>query len=153
MKRRTSKAIGCALLGLALAGFSAAQAQQLEYAAKIICGLPDAKLGNLVVQQYRTTINVHNPNATTAWFLKKIALAIPPGRERPGKIVQVAVDTLKADEALAVDCLDLQKPAGGAPFFEGLVVLQSRWSLDVTGVYTVPGGIAVEQVRERVKPR
>ncbi len=40
-----------------------------------------------------------------------------------------------------------------APFLEGFVVIQSPASLDVTGVYAVPGGIDVERVPERVRAR
>ena len=57
----------------------------------------------------RPTINVHNPNQQTAVFKKKLALTFPPAEQRPGKILPISQDTLREDEALAVDCIDIKK--------------------------------------------
>jgi hypothetical protein len=135
-----------------------------EYVAKIVCGAQeDPKDMRLARGFYATTINVHNPNTEVARFFKKLALSIPPGDQRPGKIFPIANDSLEYDQALAVDCEDVVRRVFGgsmpAPFFEGFIVLQSPVSLDVTAVYstaTVRDGVAdehtgihVEQVRER----
>jgi hypothetical protein len=135
-----------------------------EYAAKVVCGAQEEpKDMRLARGFYATTINVHNPNAEVVKFFKKLALTIPPGDQRPGKIIPIAIDQLEYDQALAVDCDDIVRRAfGGAmpgPFFEGFIVIQSPLSLDVTAVYstaTVRDGVAdehsgihVEQVRER----
>src|ERR1700736_4010540 len=110
-----------------------------QYAAKIVCS-PTRELQGLVPQQYATTINVHNPTDTLAVITKKIALTVPPGMQRPGKIIQLTrePDRLLPDEALATDCVDVARRAGLPPAFEGFVVLYSSKPLDVVGVYTAP---------------
>jgi hypothetical protein len=142
-------ALGASPLGFS-AGFRTTQAYYpYQYAAKIVCGRP-AELAKLAPQQYATVINVHNPGDSITLVIKKIALSAPPGRQHPGKVIPLAVDTLRGDEALNVDCADVAKRTGlGAASFEGFVVLKSQRSLDVTAVYAVPGGIDVEQIRER----
>jgi CARDB protein len=136
-----------------------------EYAAKLICGVQkDPKEMRLARGFYATTINVHNPQREDTTFFKKLALTIPPGRQRPGKVIPIATDKLGPDEALAVDCEDLRRRLFNgtlpAPYIEGFVVIQSPQSLDVTAVYSTAAlnreGIAeshssvhVEQIRER----
>lgn len=123
-----------------------------RYAAKIVCGAPQAvKSGALVPQIYATTINVHNPGDSDAIFLKSLVLTIPPGGQRPAKSQVVAEDRLPPDGALETDCTDLRKRVHPVPppFFEGFVLIDSRSSLDVVGVYSVPGGIDVVTVPER----
>ncbi len=71
-------------------------------------------------------------------------------RSWPGKVIPFAVDTRRGDEALNVDCVDVAKRAAlGATSFEGFIVLESARSLDVTAIYAGPGGVDVEQIRER----
>jgi hypothetical protein len=138
-----------------------------EYAAKIVCGIQkDPEDMRLARGFYATTINIHNPNDDAVTLFKKLALTIPPGEQRPGEILRIAEDTLKPDQALAVDCMDIQRrlfPNGfPANYIEGFVVVQSPASLDVTAVYstasldedgrvTTHSSIDVEQVRERRK--
>lgn len=112
-----------------------------EYAAKIICGpQKEAEDMRLARGFYATTINVHNPNRSDVTFCKKLALAYPPGKQTAGEIKPIAIDTLKYDEALAVDCMDIKNrlyPDGfPASYIEGFVVMQSTESLDVNGVYS-----------------
>jgi len=122
-----------------------------RYAAKIVCGAPrEAGRGAVVLQLYATTINIHNPGDSEAVFLKSLVLTVPPGRQRPVEPKKVAEDKLPPDGALATDCSDLRARVPGLPvFFEGFVLLDSRSSLDVVGVYSVPGGIDVVNVPER----
>jgi len=155
------KQIVCVLLGIA-SGFFLYGANAwgqpsgpdggfpFQYAAKVVCGVQKEAQG-VVPQNYATTINIHNPNPNgEARFLKKLALTIPPGGQKPGEIFPIGEHLLGSDGALATDCTDLRtRVAGLPPFFEGFVVLQSFASLDVVGVYTVPGGIDVVQVQER----
>lgn len=140
-------------------------AEAYEYAVKLICGLQrDPGHMRLTPGLYATTINIHNPNERQVRFFKKLALTFPPGRQRPGKILRIAHDVLGPDEALAVDCEDLQRrlfPNGlPGPYIEGFVIIQSPESLDVTAVYTtaaldregrptIHSSIDVEQIRER----
>lgn len=139
--------------------------ERFEYAAKLICGIQkDPKDMRLARGFYATTINVHNPQRETQTFFKKLALTIPPGRQRPGKVIPIAEDRLEPDQALAVDCNELRDRLFNgtlpAPFIEGFVVIQSKSSLDVTGVYTTAtlgrdglaqnhSSVHVLQVRER----
>ena len=106
-----------------------------------MCGIQDDPANlRLARGLYATTINVHNPNQQTAVFTKKLALTFPPAEQRPGKILPISQDTLREDEALAVDCLDIKKrlfPSGfPEPYIEGFVVIRSTVSLDVTAVYS-----------------
>jgi len=149
MTRSATVTAAGALLFLALGNPAAAQ-QFYEYAAKIICGRPDSSLVTLAPQTYATTINVRVPTVSrTAIIAKRLAFTVPPGHQRRGEVREIAVDTLREGEALVVDCLDLAGRKVGTSF-EGFLVLKSTVSLDVTAVYSVPGGIDVEQIRERV---
>jgi CARDB len=143
------------------------QPTTFEYAAKFICGLQkDPEDPRLTRGFYATEINIHNPNETEVKFKKKLALTYPPEAQRPGKIYRISEDVLGPDEALAVDCGDVERrlfPGGlPAPYIIGFIVIESPASLDVTAVYTVAAldragrvtnqsGIDVEQIRERRK--
>lgn len=138
-----------------------------EYAAKIICGEQNESQNmRLAKGLYATTINIHNPNPGTALFFKKLALTYPPEQQQPGVILPIAVDTLIHDQALKVDCMDIEEqlfPNGfPASYIEGFVIIQSLASLDVSTVHTTAKptrflfwsshkvtSIDVEQVRER----
>jgi hypothetical protein len=156
--RPYSRLLACSLavLPLIAAGGGSSNAPQgvrlpFQYAAKIVCS-PTRELAGLVPQQYATTINIHNPTDSLATITKKVALTVPPGMQRPGRIMQLTreqPDRLRPDEAMATDCVDVAKRAGIPTTFEGFVVLYSSTQLDVVGVYTVPGGIDVVQVPER----
>ena len=139
---------------------------RFEYAAKLVCGVQkDPKSMQLARGFYATTINVHNPAEGGVVFTKKLALTVPPGNQRPGKVLPILKDKLGPDEALAVDCDDLAKRYFDGrlpePYIEGFVVIRSPESLDVTGVYSTAtlsqegtagdhSSVHVEQIRERV---
>ena len=133
-----------------------AQAQQptapYSYAAKIVCGT-QREMQGVVPQAYMTTVNVHNPGDSLAIFFKTLLVTLPPGGQRPMPPLRPTfTDTLRPQAGLATDCADLRKRYPNTPaFFEGFVLLQSRVSLDVVAVYTVPGGIEVVHVPERVR--
>ena len=127
-----------------------------RYAAKVVCGVQrETARGGVVAQSYATTINIHNPGDSLASFLKSLVVTLPPGRQRPVKPVRLTVDSLPPTLALATDCVDLRQRSGSPlpPFFEGFVLIHSSHSLDVIGVYTVPGGIDVVHVPERSRQR
>ena len=140
-----------------------------EYPVKIVCGKQNQS-GNLRLARgvYSTTINIYNPNETDVRFFKKLALSYPPGGQIAGEVMPIGFDVLKPGEALATDCIDIEKrlfPNGcPTPYLEGFVVLQSPMSLDVSSVYTTakPRGflssekivsIDVEQIHERKKTK
>jgi hypothetical protein len=135
---------------------------RFEYAAKLICGFQDNPERS-AVGFYTTTINIHNPWDREVSFEKKFALTFPrkdPEKEQsPGNVVTIPErrDVLGADEALAVDCVDIRGHVALPGFLEGFVVIQSQARLDVTAVYTVTGrdrrqpSIDVEQIRERFR--
>jgi len=141
------------------------QEVRFDYAAKIICGLQnDPKDMRLARGFYATAINIHNPNDFDVRFFKELVLTYPPEEQKPGDIMPIAFHTLRADEALEVDCMDIQRelfPNGFLThYIKGFVVIQSPASLDVTGVYTTASldengkvtnhsSIDVEQIRER----
>lgn len=138
-----------------------------EYAAKLICGLQRMSKNMILARGfYATAINIHNPNSRVVEFRKKLALTFPPEGQKPGKVMPIARDKLGPDEALEIDCKDIQRklfPNGfPRPYIKGFVVIQSTDSLDVTAVYSTAGldkngkpsnhsSIDVEQIRERKK--
>lgn len=138
---------------------------KFEYAAKIVCGIQkDPKDMRLARGFYATTINIHNPNREPVRFFKKLALTFPPKEQKPGKILPISTDTLRYDEALKVDCNEIESmffPNGFSnSYIEGYVIIQSEKSLDVKAVYTTAildkkgrvtehSSIDVEQIRER----
>ncbi|HEU4855292.1 MAG TPA: hypothetical protein VFS89_08415 [Nitrosospira sp.] len=138
-----------------------------EYTAKLVCGVQnDPQDTRLARGFYATTINIHNPDNNQVKFFKKLALTYPPKEQRPGEIMPIGIDSLKHDEALKVDCVDIEKNSFNGkfptPYIEGYVVIQSPRSLDVTGVYTSAtvdengratshSSVDVEQINERVK--
>jgi|GEM_PF-1949576 len=114
---------------------------RFEYAAKLVCGAQtDTRNMQLARGFYATTINVRNPHASATTFEKILSLTVPPGNQKPGRLMPLAIDTLGSQEALAVDCEDIRERAFGgklpAPFIEGYVVLRSPRRLGVTGVYS-----------------
>jgi hypothetical protein len=132
---------------------------RFRYAAKVACGTPtptrEVKTATGVVQQsYATTINIHNPSDSMAFFVKSLVVTLPPGMQRPVKPGRPFTDSLPPNYALATDCTDMRRRWDvGLPFFEGFVLIESRMSLDVVGLYTVPGGIDVVNVPERIRER
>jgi hypothetical protein len=136
-----------------------------EYVAKLVCGLQRSPEDMRLTQGfYATTINIHNPNDGEVRFFKKLALTFPPEEQKPGEVIRIGEDVLGPDQALSVDCMDIQRQLGEfpEPYIEGFVVIQSREILDVTAVYTsaaldadgratANSGIDVEQIRERQK--
>jgi len=136
------------------------------YPAKFLCGIQKEHEDTRFARGlYATSINVHNPNDALATFSKKLALSIPPGTEKPGRIFPIAKERLGPDEAMEIDCEDVARhifPKGlPAPLIEGFIVIESDSSLDVTAVYTTAAldedgkkaehhsGIEVMQIHER----
>lgn len=129
------------------------QIRFVEYSAKFLCGVEEAKdpgSGPVRPGIYETTINIHNPQLPvnplpSVTFVKKAVLSTPEG-EKPVPPSRFRVDKVQADFAEQVDCKIIREmlgPAGAAPFIEGFVVLilPTRVNpvpqLDVVGVYTV----------------
>jgi hypothetical protein len=155
--------------GIAVGELAQRHDYRFEYAAKLLCGIQrDPEDMRLAPGFYATTINIHNPHGEPVSLFKKLALTYPPGEQRPGQIIPIAIDQLGPDEALAVDCVDIRNrlfPEGfPTSYIEGFVVIQSPESLDVTAVYTTAAvdergnvtshsSIHVEQVRERDRAR
>jgi hypothetical protein len=140
------------LLGLASALPAAAHAQTarlpFQYAAKIVCGR-EALVGT-VPQPYATSINIHNPNAGLDTIRKSLVVTTPPGKQEAQRPRTFATDLLRMDNALSTDCEDLRGRVRPLPVsFEGFVLIESTQSVDVVGVYSVPGGIDVVHVPER----
>lgn len=118
-----------------------AEPTRYKYAAKLVCGLqPKPSDGRLVKGQYATTINVLNLSAEPARITKTLSLTYPPEEQRPGRVARIATDTLKPDQAIKVDCADVERrifPQGlPASYIEGYVTIESATRLDVTGVYS-----------------
>lgn len=140
------------------------------YWAKLVCGVQkDPEELRLARGAYATVINIGNPGESTVKLTKTLALAIPPGFQRPGPVERIATDELPAGAALATDCEDIRRrlfPEGfPAPYVEGFVVIRSLAPLEVTGVYSTGsldekgnvvgnGGIEIEPVAARLsRPR
>ena len=127
-----------------------------EYAVKMICGIgttsnPARVSFGVVPQTYATTVNIANVTDSVIHFDKGIMLLLPPGAQKEQFIKPISKDSLRPNFALATDCSDVERrlTLNGNPLFEGMLIIRSSYSLDITAVYTVPGGIDVEQIRER----
>ena len=131
-----------------------------KYSAKMVCGVQkDGNVLRLARGFYATTINVHNPGEATVLPEMKLAVSFPAkvtsvlvGELRP-LVFLGGAPTLGPDEALRLDCSDVNisgrvngipatappfstAPLLISPYFEGFLVIQSRQSLEVVGVYS-----------------
>ena len=118
-----------------------AEPTRYKYAAKLVCGnQPEPSDGRLVKGRYTTTINVLNLEDVPARLTKTLSLTYPPEEQRPGRVARIAIDTLKPDQALKIDCADVERQvfSGGLPasYVEGYVTIESVTRLAVTGVYS-----------------
>lgn len=109
-----------------------------RYDAKFICGVREMILGGGKVG-YDTIVNVLNPTARDIRIEKSLALAIPPGSQKPGKVMRIAQDELPAGHALAADCADvgerLGDPVGSGDFVDGFLTIVSPVPLEIRAVY------------------
>lgn len=118
-----------------------------EYAVKAICGyLKEPKGAPLNPGAYYTAINIHNPGPKEAKLRVKIAVALPG---QPGPISAFQIFTLRADEALELDCELIHKLAEQPDdrFLKGFAVIQCATRLDIVGVYTAGGLSAPFEIR------
>jgi len=141
-----------------------------EYAASLICGKQNEPTNmNLARGFYATSTNIHNPNDKKVYLFKKLALTYPPSEQKPGSVVPLAIVSLQYDEALKIDCTDIQrrlfkeelpKDEFPAPYISGYVIIQSPFPLDVTAIHSMSNAdffsrlfnrnnIHIEQIRER----
>lgn len=129
-------------------------APALQYAAKFLCGQAgEEDRAMAAAGTYFTVINLHNPAEKEISARMKVAAIKPNGQ--PGGISHFFPITLGADQAMAVECPEIQKMGGiAAPFSDGFVIIESASSLDVVSVYT--GGqtgklatLEIERVPER----
>ncbi len=150
MKKFYALIVMAALSAIAGAPAQAQPVPSWVYSVKFVCGLqgvpsfqvppphePTLKPGN-----YATSVNVHNYHVSTAGvtFQKKAVIALPESKPR-GQISRIVTESLKPDQALSVDCNELESlfPVGTAPlppFIEGFVEIVSPVQLNVTAVYT-----------------
>jgi hypothetical protein len=121
------------------------------YSAKFVCGTAAAD-DPVVVGDYATAINVHNPNDHPVTLYKKAALALPE-EETPVAPLPPEQLELDADYAFEIDCADIDYLLGGQGygFYKGFVVVESYEELDVVAVYTstrvesaVPSGVGLD---------
>ena len=125
---------------------------KFQYAVKIICtshipGTSQTSDG-LLPGVYEAAVNMHNPHGKDTRIRKKLAHA--------SEITKYKSSEIKPDGVERFVCRNIND--FGITFihgFEGFLILESDFSLDVTAVYTAgsSGGsvssIAVEQIRER----
>ena len=139
--------------------------QTYRYSAKIVCGLQkDPEDLRLTPGLYATTVNIHNPSSSKVTFTKTLALTYPPKEQKPGEVQHIAEDTLRPNQALAADCMDIKRRVFNGTFpesyIEGFVLIKSKHSLDVTAVYSTASidregnfveqqSIDIEQIKER----
>ena len=120
-----------------------------QYAVKFICFNADSHFRadteqGLLSGWYMTDVNIHNPNARGTRLRKKLALAYPPGKQRPGPISRFATQDLRSDQAIEINCWDQFAYQGNATQYhypengiKGFLVIESDGPLDVVGVYTI----------------
>ena len=134
---------------------------RVQYAAKFVCisNNPDTSIAtaSLLPGNYKTVVNVHNPNDRAVRIRTKVALG---AKEFISRFVNAS---LGPDEVtrFACDEINNRKFEGGILIHgatEGFLVIESTDSLDVVAIYTagpLRGDVAsidVEQVRERQLP-
>jgi len=117
---------------------SAQLAAPFQYVVKFVCVNevgPNAKAFQR--GKFRTVVNVHNPWIQSQPFDKKAVIARSEDEPR-GRISEIVTDVLGPDEALSINCEDINGLFGGLaqPIGDGFVVLLSRVQLDVVAVYT-----------------
>ncbi len=114
----------------------------MEYTAKVVCGVQqDGGDTGFARGFYATTVNIRNAGQKTARVRKELALARPPGGQKPGEVKRISIDELPARAAMASDCPDIKARVfpNGFPdgFIDGFLVLQSNMPLDVTSVHSL----------------
>ena len=128
-----------------------------QYAAKFVCiqNNPDTSIAtaSLLRGDYKTVVNVHNPNDRAVRIRTKVALGAKDF------ISRFASASLDPDELKRFACNEINNHKFKASLIqgatEGFLVIESTDSLDVVAVYTagpLRGDVAsidVEQVRER----
>lgn len=120
-----------------------------EYTAKVICGESDGRV--LARGQYRTAVNIHNPNVFPVVFRKKVAVAYPWCETGP--VSDRSRCELGPDAATEIDCEEIREITG-QDFVKGFVVIQSLAELDVVAVYTAGSDESVQTLDvERVSAR
>lgn len=125
------------LAGLGIIGGSTVHAQapqrpQFEYAAKFVCGRGDG--ARVAPGTFFTAINIHNPGTDTLRF--RIKAAATDTGLRPGRISPFVGAVLTPDQAMEVECKDVERLLPFQGFQKGFVVIQAPGELDVVAVYT-----------------
>lgn len=147
------------MLGISTAGQAQdvrpTAATSLDYSAKYICGLrapgTQADWDAVSPGEYRSAVNIRNPNADTVRFAYQIATtaAEPVG----GQIFPGGMLFLTSGQALEIDCAEILRLTR-LRFSKGFVVLSANWELDVIVVYTAGQRGAVQSIDvERITPR
>ena len=161
--RRIARGLVIAVVAGVL-GASAAQAQvsyKFAYAAKFVCGAatpPPKSPGTLPVAPgyYYTAVNVHNPSTIELNQIQKQLVIALPG-ETVGSKSGLKQESLKADDAMEIDCPDITKALDSVgKFVKGFVVIRSTAELDIVAVYTAAASISgtvVSMTLERVPKR
>ena len=123
-----------------------------QYAVKFICtsDIPDTSQQSpgLLPGNYSTAVNIHNPNRETNSLRSKLAF--------PGEISKWIEAGLKDDQVKQISCPDVKKyELHLIHGFEGFLVIESIYELDVVAVYTAaPLGEGVSSIDvERVPAR
>lgn len=129
-----------------------------QYAAKFVCisnnPATSISTASLLPGNYKTVVNVHNPNDQAVKIRTKVALG---AKEFISRFVNAS---LGPDEVTRFACDEINnRKFDGAILIhgvtEGFLVIESTDSLDVVAVYTagpIRGDVAsidIEQVRER----
>jgi Concanavalin A-like lectin/glucanases superfamily len=113
-----------------------AESTIFQYAAKFVCGKSPGRI--VAPGVYYTAVNVHNPLYTAIRLRVKVAVALPG--LKPGHVSPFRDAKLGPDEALEIDCPDIQTLAETKEeFIKGFVVIESNVELDVVAVYTASG--------------
>ncbi|WP_299845008.1 hypothetical protein [uncultured Roseovarius sp.] len=143
VKDPTNAVTADTIIDLCPDGGSGGGNERSVYPAKVICGsATDDRSVNFALGRYATTVNVFNPGKKPARLSKALALAVPPGREKPGKVIPIAErEVLPAGQAMAVQCDELMEKTQmvDGDFLDGFVVIDSSSPLIVTAVYSSIG--------------
>lgn len=101
-RRYALPSLACATFAAGITVGGQAQAAVASYAAKFVCGQTQSD-ADVVAGDYRSAINIHNPQIdTTVSFTKKFVIALPEGQ--PPKNPVTFSESLGPDQVQRVDC-------------------------------------------------
>jgi hypothetical protein len=111
-------------------------ANQLQYAAKFVCGKPPDQ--SAAPGRYFTTVNVENPSNGMVSFRKRFTAGL--AEQKPGPISKYYSAQLEGGRAFRVECPEIMEALSVTDsFVEGFLVFETPDPLNIVAVYSAAG--------------